>query len=129
MSILTNPILTTPNFPVPWLESNSQAWEFGVDRHSASRYAQFDGKDEHFFTIGICGYSELLPDKTISRHIPEFHPKFSWLWARTVRFNRETDLPTCDGPFYALQYKGVEAIVDYEPLPYQVWDDDQWPPG
>lgn len=127
--ITSEPDLATIHLAVPWTESNAQAWEFGADQHSATRFAQFNGANEALFTMAICGWSELLPDKTISRQIPEFHPKFPHLWARRVRFNRETDEPSASGPLFALVYGAVEASVDYEPVPYLVWDDDNRPEG
>jgi hypothetical protein len=130
MAGLTSDVdLATTYLAVPWQESNAQAWEIGADEHSATRFAQFDGSLEARFTAAICGYSELLADKTIARHIPEFHPKFEHLWARRVRFNRETGEPSNGGPLFSLVYERAEASVDYEPLPYLVWDDSNRPAG
>jgi hypothetical protein len=127
--ITSDPPLATRHLFVPWEESNAQAWEVGAQDHSATRFGQFDGLAEKEFAMALVGWTTLLADGTFSRQVPEYHPKFPWMYARRVRYNRETGEPSNIGPERSLVYDEIEASIDYEPVPYLIWPDDQRPSG
>lgn len=119
----------TVNDAIEWEESNQMAWSISASAapHTASRWGLVTADVLPRFVRAMVGYSELKVGGGVRRTVPEPHPYFPWLFARDVRFVRNTAEPKDVGPQGALSYSQVEVEIVYQSLDCAILPDEAKP--